>query len=1125
MLNRNLAVLLFQAAAAFPAVAATYTWDGAVADWKTAHWLPGGVAWPGEGHDMIINGGTAVVLDADGSYRPQNIVIGSGGTLRIPPGGALFTGADATTRVITVNSGGVLELATWFKADSQSLGRLVPNAGRLVVNGGTIRVTGITGYGRGVTVNAAGGTFEAAADADWLCSNLNDDTAWEYNGNPALVFTGAGTGRLDKVISGGCIVIKRGTGKWTLPRSNSYTGNTTVEAGILALRRATLSDTGTVSIASGATLSLRHTDGDVVGGLILGGTTMPAGTYSRGTHPAFISGSGSLIVGGPAVAGAEPMTWDYGGGGDAGIQATLTDSMNYAVDLYNLHGTFYVNRTANYNSGVPTAQAGFNGPITFGGSRNGRVALHEMGHTFGVGTHGNWGANLSGGVWTGERGARLIQQIDGPGTVINSDGTHFWPYGLNYDNESNGTSVIAHVRMVEAFWQDMGLSNGASTISKIGDVVLPENGNSGALAFTVGDPVVAAGSLVVRAASSNPVLVPASGIVIGGSGASRTVTVTPAAGQTGTAAINVSVSGGRDAVMESFRVTVGNFHWNGGSGVWDTFTPNWHGAATEWPAQGTTNDAYFGAPGGVVTVANGVAVDDLFVQADGYSFIGAPLTFTNTPSISVLAGATALVAAPLAGTVNALSKDGAGTLILTGDTTLSEPINVSAGTLLAESDLTSVGTMTVRNSATLGGGGRLPEVTVESGGRLSPGSSSKARSTLHAEALTFDAGASLMMDLGLAEDDQLLVDGDLVCGGTLTLRVDEVPANGPHTLINYTGTRTGAFTPGPVPAGYGMTMDYSIPGQVRVVVTGGAPSVDLIAARSPWKFHSVVNPVLSADWRKLAYDDSNAAVWATGNAEIGYGDGDEATMISTTAGKPLVAYFRKTFTLSAAEFISARKLFLHLMRDDGAVVYLNDVEIRRDNLPAAPAAIVASTLASGTVGGVDESVFMVSGVDLSLLNAGQNVIAVEVHQDAATSSDISFDLRLQAIQGDADSDDDGLIDEWEMTHFGGLAAQSGGGDADGDGSSNFAEMKARTSPVNRGQSFGITSVQLGAGGQPVVTWPSVSGVLYQLRRSYDLTAWTTQPMVMVGTGAVMSLVDLEPLPAGARTVFYEVVAP
>ena len=73
--------------------------------------------------------------------------------------------------------------------------------------------------------------------------------------------------------------------------------------------------------------------------------------------------------------------------------------------------------------------------------------------------------------------------------------------------------------------------NDAPTISNITDRTINEDAGTGAVAFTIGDAETAAGSLTVTGTSSTPTLVPNANIVFGGSGASRTVTVTPAANQ------------------------------------------------------------------------------------------------------------------------------------------------------------------------------------------------------------------------------------------------------------------------------------------------------------------------------------------------------------------------------------------------------------------------------------------------------------------------------------------------------------------------------------------------------------------------------------------------------------------
>ncbi len=143
-------------------------------------------------------------------------------------------------------------------------------------------------------------------------------------------------------------------------------------------------------------------------------------------------------------------------------------------------------------------------------------------------------------------------------------------------------------------------------------------------------------------------------------------------------------------------------------------------------------------------------------------------------------------------------------------------------------------------------------------------------------------------------------------------------------------------------------------------------------------------------WQSLAFDDSG---WLEGPAELGYGDGDEATVVSfggNPSNKHVTTYFRHLFNIPDVSIFS--NLLLRIIRDDGAVVYLNGTEVFRTNMPAG--GIAYTTLASSVVGGVDEMFFNETSIDPSLLVNGDNVIAVEIHQFNISSSDISFDLGL-----------------------------------------------------------------------------------------------------------------------------------
>ncbi|MCH6259132.1 tandem-95 repeat protein, partial [Puniceicoccaceae bacterium K14] len=98
--------------------------------------------------------------------------------------------------------------------------------------------------------------------------------------------------------------------------------------------------------------------------------------------------------------------------------------------------------------------------------------------------------------------------------------------------------------------------NDAPMISSIDAQTIAEDSSTGALAFTIGDAETVASGLTLGKASSDETLLPLSGIVFGGSDANRTVSVTPAAGLSGSATVTVSVSDGVNTVSADFVVTV-----------------------------------------------------------------------------------------------------------------------------------------------------------------------------------------------------------------------------------------------------------------------------------------------------------------------------------------------------------------------------------------------------------------------------------------------------------------------------------------------------------------------------------------------------------------------------------------
>jgi len=94
------------------------------------------------------------------------------------------------------------------------------------------------------------------------------------------------------------------------------------------------------------------------------------------------------------------------------------------------------------------------------------------------------------------------------------------------------------------------------TIAAIGNQTTNQDTPTGAIAVTVGDLDTAAASVTVSVSSSNPTLVPNANLVLGGGGANRTITVTPAANHAGTTTITLTVSDGSLTASTTFVLTV-----------------------------------------------------------------------------------------------------------------------------------------------------------------------------------------------------------------------------------------------------------------------------------------------------------------------------------------------------------------------------------------------------------------------------------------------------------------------------------------------------------------------------------------------------------------------------------------
>jgi hypothetical protein len=180
---------------------------------------------------------------------------------------------------------------------------------------------------------------------------------------------------------------------------------------------------------------------------------------------------------------------------------------------------------------------------------------------------------------------------------------------------------------------------------------------------------------------------------------------------------------------------------------------------------------------------------------------------------------------------------------------------------------------------------------------------------------------------------------------------------------------------------------------VTVTFTQPAAGDQLVSFGDTWKYLDDGSNLGTA-WRAPGFNDRN---WFAGPSRLGYGGDGEVTTVSfgpNASQRYITTYFRRAFTVANPAAYSS--LLLRLIRDDGAVVYLNGVEVLRDNLPSG--LVNWNSLAATTIDAAGETTPVEAQINPALLIAGTNVLAVEVHQAAINSSDVGFNLALVGLE-------------------------------------------------------------------------------------------------------------------------------
>jgi len=199
-----------------------------------------------------------------------------------------------------------------------------------------------------------------------------------------------------------------------------------------------------------------------------------------------------------------------------------------------------------------------------------------------------------------------------------------------------------------------------------------------------------------------------------------------------------------------------------------------------------------------------------------------------------------------------------------------------------------------------------------------------------------------------------------------------MPGVGPHTMLAR------------MTDGRGYALDSS-PLTIHVVRQG--ITTTLIPSNSVWKYLST-NVGQGTTWVAPAYNDG---FWPSGQARLGAEDGAATTInIGPAGARYPTIYFRRSFVVLPGAIYT--NLLFKLARDDGAVVHLNGLEAYRANMPAGEITYATPAATSAA----DEQTFFPTNIAIAGLSPGTNVVAVEVHQINATSTDLGFNLELIA---------------------------------------------------------------------------------------------------------------------------------
>ena len=789
------------------AQAATMVWDGATANWNTAHWT-GSVAWPGNGNDAVINSG---VVTADVAQTIDGTVTLGGGQLKLGTNNAL---GSATSLIL---GGGTL---TGVDGDNRSLNTAISVTSSTItalnsLSGGNLALNGnITGSGT-LTGNATAYSIDLSGDNSGFTGTYN------HSGNGATIFSTTTAGSANAAWSA---TSGNNKGFYTLASGTYHFGSLSGGNSTTSLGANTGTTSTTYSIGA------------------LGADTTWSGYIADnfgGTN--FFSGAGPVSVtkvggGTQTFAGANTYTGittlsagkiNLGVAEVAGTSGPLGKSSAANAGSIVLNGGYLQYSTANQND--------YSGRFSTAANQQYKVDTDGQNVTWATALTSSGGSLTKTGTGT----LTLTGSSTYSGATTINGGTLKLAPGTVFVGSGDGNTVTATAPSSQPASPAARMVDG-SAMSDSPVVKTSTNTNTGWsgswLTHSSDNPSYASGALFFNFANATSL----KEMLIWNLLSEET----PAAYGRGMRAVNITYSlGGDTSGVGGGTIFTGNL----AQATW-TGTATQHTIANGW---GYTNDFNFTEVQNVKTdkVAwtsnyggDGTGLSEvrfattnpntsnllptttaLTVDSPGTLDLGGvsqqvaslagsgsvinsngstPSTFTLNPTSGSTTFSGAIGGG--GGTIN-LVKSGNGTQVLIGTNTYTGATTVNAGTLLVNGSIS--GSTTTMNGGVLGGIGTVGGVTV-AGGAIAPGdpNSSGGIGDFTSGSVSFGGSSTLNIqsDSSNISQDKLIINGTLTISSGAVLNVTDIGTN-PASLIGITGViidyANGGWTSGNVFAG------------------------------------------------------------------------------------------------------------------------------------------------------------------------------------------------------------------------------------------------------------------------------------------------------------------------------------